>query len=121
MDLECNNWEIKLSTTIAFTASLYNCMTLWTLSMLPCFYRQTLETTNTLDKICITFRFDFYFIHKLLMTNGIIIFPVKKFVAALPTDWEVGGGPPGAAYLLVMTSFKRFNGNMFKSELLNCH
>ena len=55
------------------------------------------------------------------MTNGIIIFPAKKVVAALPTDWEVGGGPPGAAYLLVMTSFKRFNGNMFKSELLNCH
>jgi len=54
------------------------------------------------------------------MTNGIIIFPAKKVIAALPTDWEVGGGPPGAAYLLVMTSFKRFNGNMFKSELLNC-
>ena len=43
------------------------------------------------------------------MTNGIIIFPTKKVVAALPTGWEVGGGPPGAAYRVVMTSFKRFN------------
>jgi len=41
------------------------------------------------------------------MINGIIVFPHEKNVAALPTGWEVGGGPPGAAYQLIMASFKR--------------
>jgi len=31
----------------------------------------------------------------------------QKNVAAQPTGWEVGGGPPGAAYLLIIASFKR--------------
>ena len=43
----------------------------------------------------------------LVMINGIIVFPHEKNVAALPTGWEVGGGPPGAAYQLIMASFKR--------------
>ena len=45
--------------------------------------------------------------------------PIKiefKNVAAQPTGWEVGGGPPGAAYLLVMGSLKDLIGNMFKLE-----
>ena len=32
---------------------------------------------------------------KIVLTNPIIIF--WKKVAAQPTGWEVGGGPPGAA------------------------
>ena len=39
-----------------------------------------------------------------------------KNVAAQPTGWEVGGGPPGAAQSPVMASFKRLSGNMFKLE-----
>lgn len=87
MDLEKTYWKNKLITIITFATSLYNRMALRTLSVLSSFYRFTYKSTRTTYVICVC-----AMVHHILCIQNEF-----KNVAAQPTGWEVGGGPPGAA------------------------
>ncbi len=62
-------------------------MTMWTLPMLSSLYRFTYISTRATYVVCVS-----VVIHHILSNKNEF-----KNVAAQPTGWEVGGGPPGAA------------------------